>query len=64
MAKHLVIARFLDVEDLAFERKNGLIAPVAASLGRAAGRFALDQKQLAALRVALLAVGELPGQSA
>ncbi len=40
------------------------IAPVAAGFGGAAGRFALDQEQLAALRILLLAVGQLAGQAA
>ena len=46
-AQHLVEAGLLDIEDLAFERQDRLEAPVAALLGRAAGRFALDQVQLA-----------------
>ena len=36
--------------------------PVAALLGRAAGRLALDDVDLALRRIALLAVGELAGQ--
>ena len=62
--QHLVVARLLDVQDLALERQNRLIAPVAAALGGAAGRFALDQEQLAALRILLLAIGQLAGQAA
>ena len=64
MAQHLVVARFLHVQDLAFERQDRLIAAVAAALGGAAGRFALHQEQLAALRILLLAIGQLSGQPA
>ena len=38
------------------------LSPVAALLGRAAGRVALDEVELAARRIALLAVGQLAGQ--
>ena len=62
--QHLVVAGFLHVQDLAPQRQDRLIAPVASALGGAAGRFALDQEQLAALRIALLAVGQLSGQAA
>ena len=58
----LVEAGLLDVQDLAAERQDRLEAPVAALLGRAAGGVALDDEQLAARRIALLAVGELAGQ--
>ncbi len=43
-------------------RQDGLEAAVAALLGRATGRVALDDVELAALRVALLAVGQLARQ--
>ena len=45
------------------QRQHRLERAVAALLGRAAGRVALDQVQLAVLGVALLALGELAGQS-
>ena len=64
VAQHLVVAGLFDVEDFALERQDGLIFAVAPALGRAAGRFALDNEQLAARRIALLAVGELSGQAA
>ena len=63
VAEHLVVARLLHVQDLALERQDGLEAPVAALLGGAAGAFALDQVHLAAVRLALLAVGQLARQS-
>ena len=63
LAEHLVEARLLDVEHLAEHGQDGLEAAVAALLGRATGRVALDDVELAALRVALLAVGELAGQA-
>jgi hypothetical protein len=49
---------FLDVENLALDRQDCLEAPVAPLLGRATGRLALDDVDLALRRVALLAVGE------
>ena len=58
----LVETRLLDVQELAAQRQDGLEAPVAALLGRATGRIALDDVELAAGGVALLAVGELAGQ--
>ena len=64
MAQHLVVARFFDVQDLALERQDRLILAVAALLGRAACRFALDDEYLAARRIALLAIGQLAGQAA
>ena len=54
-----VEARLLDVEQLAAQRQDRLEPPVAALLGGAAGRVALDDVELALRRVALLAVGEL-----
>ena len=46
------------------KRQNGLIPPVAPAFRGAAGRFALDQKQLAAVRISLLAIGQLARQPA
>ena len=61
--ERLVEARLLDVQDLAAQRQDRLERAVAALLGRAAGRVALDEVQLALLGVALLALGELAGQA-
>ena len=58
----LVEARLLDVEELAAQRQDRLEPAIAALLGRATGRVALDDVELAAGGVALLAVGELAGQ--
>jgi hypothetical protein len=33
VAEHFVVAGFLDVEDLALERQDGLVAAIAAALG-------------------------------
>ena len=60
--QHLVEAHALDVEDLAAQRQHGLEFAVAALLGGAAGRVALDDEQFGFRRIALLAVGELAGQ--
>ena len=57
--QHLVEARLLDVQDLAAQRKDRLIATVAALLGRAARGITLDDVELGKRRVALLAIGEL-----
>ena len=64
MPQHLVVARFLHVQDLAFERQNRLIAPVAARFRGPACRFALYQEQLATFWVLLLAIRQLAWQSA
>ena len=61
-AQHLVEARALDVEDLAAQRQHRLEFAVAALLGGAAGRVALDDEEFGLGRIALLAVGELAGQ--
>ena len=58
----LVLAGLPDVEDLAPQGQDGLEAPVAALLGRAAGGISLDQEDLGQGRVALLAVGQLAGK--
>src|SRR5579883_974361 len=57
--EHLVVPRLLHVQDLALQRQDRLEPPVAPLLRRPARRFALDQEQLAALRVPLLAVRQL-----
>src|SRR5688572_2021000 len=62
VAEHLVRAGLLDVQDLALERQDRLEPAVAARLRVAAGGDALDDDQLAFLRVALLAVRELARQ--
>ena len=64
VAQHLVVARFFDVENFSLERQDGLVFAVAPALGRAAGRLALDDEQLAARRIALLAIGEFSRQAA
>src|ERR1700728_3957739 len=64
VAEHLVVAGLFDVQDLALERQDGLVAAVAPAFGRAAGGLSLDDEQLAARRIPFLAVGELPRQAA
>src|SRR5277367_2859332 len=64
VAEHFVVAGFFDVQDLALERQDGLVAAIASALSRAAGGFALDQEDFAARGIAFLAVGELSGQAA
>ena len=50
------------VEHLAAQRQDRLRLLVAAHLGAAAGRVALDQEELVQRQVAALAVGQLAGQ--
>ncbi len=64
VAQHLVVAGLFHVQDLAFERQNGLEAAVASLLGGAAGGFTFDQEQFATVRIALGAVGEFAGKTA
>ena len=61
-AQHLVEARALDVQNLAAQRQHRLEFAVAALLGGAAGRIALDDEQFGFGRIALLAIGELARQ--
>ena len=60
--EHLLEAGLLHVEDLPSQRKDGLVAPVAALLGRATGRVTLDDVELALAGVLALAVGQLAGE--
>ena len=53
---------FPGIQDLAAQRHDGLGHAIARLLGRAAGRVALDQEQLAARRILVDAVGELARQ--
>ena len=64
VGQHLVDAGLLDVEDLAADRQDRLDPRVAALAGRAAGRVALDDEDLALGGVGRLAVGQLAGQAA
>ena len=57
-----VEARTLDIEDLALERQDRLRLAVAALLGAAPCRVALDQEEFAVRGVAVLAVGQLARQ--
>ena len=63
LVQQLLVARLLDVEDLAAQRQDRLELAVAALLGGAAGGVALDDVDLAQRRVLLLAVGQLAGQA-
>ena len=64
VAEHLVVAGFFDVQDFAFERKDRLVLAVAPALGGAACGLSLNEEQLAARRIAFLAIGQLAGQAA
>ena len=62
VAQHAVDARLFDVQDLAAQRQDRLGLAVAPLLGGTAGRVALHDVELALLRIALGAVGQLAGQ--
>src|SRR5688572_801532 len=63
-AEHLVEAGLLDVQNLALDGQDGLETAIAALLGGAAGRLALDDVDLALRRVALLAIRKLSRKTA
>ncbi|CAI8342630.1 MAG: Uncharacterised protein [Halieaceae bacterium] len=62
-AQHLVETRLLHIQNLTFERQNGLEFSIAALLGRATCRISLHQIQLAQRRIALLTVRQFPGKA-
>ena len=64
VVEQVLQAGLLDVERLAAQRQDRLVHAVAAALGRAAGRVALDQEQLRFVAVAAGAVDQLAGQAA
>src|SRR5947207_1854670 len=64
VGEDLVFARLVGVDDLAAQGKDGLEVAQPAALGRAAGRIALDEIQLAALDLAAQAIAKLAGQAA
>ncbi len=59
----LVESGLLDIENLASEGEDRLEDTIPSLLGRAAGRVSLDEKELAVLGVALLALRELAGKA-
>ena len=60
----LIEARFLHVDELATNRQDGLVTPIAALLGRAAGGVTLDDVELGQCRIALGAIGQFARQTA
>ena len=62
--EHFVEARPLDVQNLAFQRQDGLEPTISPLLGRAPGRISFDDEQLAMGRILLRAIGELSGKGA
>ncbi len=64
MPEHLVGTHLLHVQDLAAQGEDGLEAPVAPLLCRAARAVALDDEDLRLVGITRGAVGELAGQSA
>ena len=62
MRQHLVKARFFNVQDFAFERKDRLVLSIASLLGRAAGGITLDDVDFRERRIALLTIGEFARQ--
>ncbi len=64
VAEHLVVTRFFDVEDLALQREDGLVAAIAALLGGSTGRLTLDEIKFAAFWRSFTTIGELARQAA
>src|SRR5207245_949448 len=62
--EHFVVARFFDVEDLAFERQNRLVTAIAARLSGATRGFAFNEEQFTAVGILFLAVCKFAGQAA
>ncbi len=62
--ERLIEAGLLDVDQLAANRKNRLVTPVAALLGRATGRIALDDVKLGQVRIALRTIRQFSGKTA
>ena len=54
--QHLVVARFFNVENFAFQRQDGLKAAIAPLLGSATCGLALNQEQFAAVRLPFAAI--------
>src|SRR4029077_2245506 len=52
--QHFIEARLLDIQDLALERQDGLRAPIAALLRRAAGGVAFHQEHFRERGILLL----------
>ncbi len=63
VGKQAVAIHLPGVQDLAAQRKDGLVFLVTAHLGAAAGGVALNQKDLVVGGVAAFAIGELAGQN-
>ena len=61
--KHLMLHRFLNIEDLTAEREDSLMETVSSGLSRTACRVTLHEEELAFSRVFALAVCQLTGQS-
>ena len=64
VVQDLVDCGLLGIDQLSAQGKDGLVASVAALLGGAAGRVALDDVELRQGRIALGTVGQLAGQPA
>ena len=60
--QHLVKARFFNVKNFSFQRKNRLVLSIASLFGRAAGGIALDDVDFRERRIALLTIGEFARQ--
>ena len=61
VAEHAVKPGALDVQDFTAKGENGLVEPVAASLGCSAGGVTLDEEELAGVLIVGGAVHQLAG---
>src|SRR6267154_1676633 len=64
VAKHLVVARLLYIQNLSLKWQYCLILAVASLLSRTACRISLDYVDFRQGRIALLAICQFPGQHA
>src|SRR5439155_16243879 len=60
----LVLARFLDIDELAADRQNRLITPIAPLLGGAASRITFYDIKFGQFRIAFGTIRQFPRQSA
>src|SRR5437899_1721519 len=62
MREHLVVSRFLDVENLSLDRQDCLSPSISTLLCGTPGRITLNDEYLCTLRGALLAIREFTGK--
>ena len=61
--EHLMLHRFLHIQDLTAQRQDSLMHTVTTGLGRTACRISLHEEQLAFFRILAHTIGQLTGQA-